>query len=136
MGGNNWQNPANPYFELWQRGRYGHGGQVNFQNLLTSPMSTKVPDPMEDNEKRIQAQNYLASLILNSQNAQVPPQMQAPLPIHQFFQQWPTQVQGTTIRPDGSVHRVPTQAEMQVHTNEIMRNAILRKNQQQEHFQK
>jgi hypothetical protein len=132
----NWQNPINPFFDMWQKTRasYGPNETCNFTNLMNRarnmPMQQASP-PISDVDATLRASNYLSSLINNSQMTPQQ-QQQISMPISQFFNNWPPQQQAQ-MSVNGI--QMPTQEQLQQHTNEIMRNAILRKNQQQYQYQ-
>lgn len=136
-----WQNPINPFFDVWQKSRLtpGAGEPCNFTSFMNRPRNIPLPqnpNAMNDVESTLRASNYLASLINKSQMTPQQ-QQQISMPVSQFFNNWPQQqaaaqqmaTADAQMRVNGL--KMPTQEQLQQHTTEIMRNAILRKNQQQ-----
>lgn len=132
------QNPINPFFELWQKQRFSQAEACNINLLMnrarnSAPMPP--PSPINDVESTLRASNYLASLINKSQMTPQQ-QQQISMPVSQFFNNWPQQQQQQQqAQVGGNGLKMPTQEQLQQHTTEIMRNAILRKNQQQYQYQ-
>lgn len=83
-------------------------GPTNFQSIV-------------DIEHALKTKNYLQSLMKQNQQQQA---MSSSVP--QFFSNW---------SQNDSPPIIPTQEQLQIHTNEIMRNAILRKQQAQKQQQ-
>jgi hypothetical protein len=135
----------NPFFDAWKSGKFLHQQNVSFSDLMEQNYPKNMPSNamhISEVENRMkQQQSY------NPMHHQAPP----PTAVPQFFQNlannWgvrvnenPTNAQyqyqnnvGPPPMPSQAMYdgyKGPTQEQLQQYTSEIMRNAILRKNQQ------
>ncbi|CAG9807554.1 unnamed protein product [Chironomus riparius] len=134
----------NPFFDAWKSGKFLHQQNVSFSDLMEQNYPKNLPSNamhISEVENRMkQQQSY------NPMHHQAPPQTAVP----QFFQNlannWGVRVNenpshayqyqnnvGPPQMPPQAMydgHKIPTQEQLQQFTSEIMRNAIIRKNQQ------
>lgn len=127
-----WTNPINPFFEMWQKAGMVPGQGCSLSTLMNrASLNSQIQqNGLNDVESTLRASNYLTSLINRAQmTPQQVNQQHISMPVSQFFNNWPQQQQAQPMSSNGI--KMPTQEQLQQHTTEIMRNAILRKNQQQ-----
>lgn len=128
----------NPFFDAWKSGKGLNQQTLSFNDLMeTNDYQKSLPNGamhISEVENRMKQQQNL-----NLMNYQAPP----PTAVPQFFQNlatnWGVRVNEHSINayqyqnnvgPPQVPQSMPTQEQLQQFTSEIMRNAILRKNQQ------
>lgn len=119
----NWPTPTiNPFFDLWKRTRANPNENCSFQALMNHhrvQIPPNVPS-ITDIESALKSATYLPSMMNKGPQSPLAQAQSVP----QFFNNW------QQTKPTGN-GMMPTQEQLHKHTTEIMRNAIMRKNQQQ-----
>ncbi|XP_070505763.1 putative uncharacterized protein DDB_G0289263 isoform X2 [Chironomus tepperi] len=134
----------NPFFDAWKSGKFLHQQNVSFTDMMEQ---NNYPKVLPSNAMYISdVENHM-----KQQQNQIPlNQIAPPTAVPQFFQNlannWGVRVNenppnayqyqnnvGPPLSPPQAMHdgyKLPTQEQLHQFTSEIMRNAILRKNQQ------
>jgi hypothetical protein len=135
--------PINPFFEMWKNTKL-HQENLNFVNLMSRPNIPPNSNVMNMTDvELIMRQNTALSNMIQQHRNSFPNDQTS---VSQFFQnaqmrqnpqvrQNPMMMHRNPMQPfyDGLPQNgfvMPTQEQLQQHTSEILRAAIMRKNQQ------
>lgn len=116
--------PTNPFYEAWKSDKFLNQGSVNFAHLMQQQINNRMMPPsmrlMSEVEQGL-IQNQKASVENPSNN------------IKQFFQNFSAAPSFAMNSRQSTMTGLPTREQLEQHTSEIMRNAIIRRKSFEHH---